>query len=463
MLDLDGGSAACAGGGHLSGRDSLDAARARLQALESAGEALAKRPALEIAGVLGRVGDRFLNPHDPLRREAEARIPEEAGFSAEMARVVVEGMARDWTAERLERLIYADFPDPSVLDGFRPAPQGGSIRAWGGRFAFHVGAGTVPGVSATSLIRSLLVKCPLLLKPGRGDRALPELFLRGLAEADAGLANAAAVEYWRGGEATSLEAEALRRADRVVAYGGTDTLTALRARLPVTTHFVAYHHRISVGAVAREVLSGPNSAREVAAAAARALSVFDHRGCVSPQYIWVEEGGAVAPVEWARLLADELARLESTLPPGDRDIPTASAWHQLRGTAELRMASGAGNLVLGMASGDGWLVLYEPTEVLAASSGGRVIQISPIAGLNRLPGSLKPYRGLLQTLALAAPDARRREVAESVHPSGVTRITTFEDQPWPPAWWRHDGQGPLLRLVQWISEESTKPRRGRLS
>jgi hypothetical protein len=132
-----------------------------------------------VVGILGRVGRRFLDPEDPLRREAEARIAVEAGYSEAMARTVTEGMARDWTEERLRTLVRADFPDPEVLDRFGPGPEGSRIRALGPDLAFHVGAGSVPGVTATSLIRSLLVKSPVLVKPGAGDRALPELFLRG--------------------------------------------------------------------------------------------------------------------------------------------------------------------------------------------------------------------------------------------------------------------------------------------
>ena len=76
--------------------------------------------------------------------------------------------------------------------------------------------------------------------------------------------------------------------------------------------------------------------------AARAVSMFDQRGCVSPHAIYVEEGGAVDPGEWAALLASAMADLAVEVPPGHLTASEASAAHQMRGSAEVREASGSG-------------------------------------------------------------------------------------------------------------------------
>jgi hypothetical protein len=56
-----------------------------------------------------------------------------------------------------------------------------------------------------------------------------------------------------------------------------------------------------------------------------------------------------------------------------------------------------------------------------------------------------------QTIALEGGEPRRTFLALEMARVGVTRITTFRDQPWPPAWWRHDGEGPLRALVHWVT------------
>ncbi len=431
---------------------SPEEAAALLDGLRSAGTELASRPIRELIRVLGSAGNRFLDPEDPLRQKAEAALPEEAGLSPPMVRAVVEGMARDWTAPRLEALVEADFRDPGVLDGFRPGPRGELLRAMGGTLAFHIGAGSVPGVGAMSLLRSLLVKCPVLLKPGRGDVTLPTLLARAIAESDPGLARALAVVYWPGEDGGTLEDLALREASRVVVYGGTETVRALRSRIPATTPLVAYHHRWSMGAVARERLTAAVSARRTATDAAMAVAVFDQRGCVSPQVIWVEEGGEIDPLGWARLLAKELEALEASLPPGPVDAGTAAAVHQLRGTSEIRGIAGSGEEVLA-GKGVSWTVLYEPDPKPLPSCLSRTVRVKPVEALERIPELLVPFAPVLQTLAVEATRTRREALAEGLARSGITRITTFRDQPWPPAWWRHDGTGPLQALVRWISLE----------
>ncbi|HSG48945.1 MAG TPA: acyl-CoA reductase, partial [Longimicrobiales bacterium] len=199
--------------------------RALLEDLREARGTLMELTAMEIAAAVGTVGARFLNPDDPLRKIALERIPDEAGFSRAMAERVLDGMARDWTEPRLRRLLETEFRDLSVLDGFRPRPgeaAAARLRAMGDGVAVHIGSGSVPGVCATSVVRSLLVKTPVLVKPGDGDRALTELFLQGLEHQAPALAAAVVVAYWPGGE-WELEEALLTGADRVVVYGSDET------------------------------------------------------------------------------------------------------------------------------------------------------------------------------------------------------------------------------------------------
>ena len=429
--------------------DTTEGARQLLKSLRKASSALLGRTSVELARILGEVGLRFLDPDDSIRREAEQQLPDEAGISAPMASEIVQGMARNWTPERLERVLRTDFPDPAVLDELRSDGAGQFRKAVGGSLAFHIGSGNVPGVGATSMIRSLLVKCPVLVKPGPGDVALPSLFARALSELEPELAASVAVVYWPRGNGGSLEDEAIRAADRVVAYGGAELVSALRGRLPSTTPLVAYHHRLSVGAVARECLDSGAGAESIASNAARSVATFDQRGCVSPLIIWVEESAGISPVEWAELLGEQLEALAHVLPPGRVTDADAASLQQAMGTSRLKGATGSGDRVF---SGEGGTVFYDPEAFGApsVSGAGRTVVVKPIGNLSRLPEVLRPASRVLQTLALAAPEPRRGALAELLSGSGLTRITSFKAQPWPPAWWCHDGKGPLQALVRWV-------------
>jgi hypothetical protein len=425
--------------------------------LLAARAALVDRAASDLAGALGRVGERFLDRADALRHEALEALPRSSGLSPEMCVAVLDGMAADWTGARLEELLEAELGGDSALDGFvrRGGPSGRRTMAVGPALCVQIVAGSVPGVGVSALLRSLVLKAPTLLKPGRGDTVLPVLFARELAEADPDLARALAVVYWPGGN-DALENAALARADAVVAYGSDETVRGLRARTPVTARFVGYHHRVSVGVVGREALRTAAVAGE-ATSVAWALALFDQRGCVSPQIVYVEEGGERTPEAFAEALALALAEIERTLPAGPLDPAAASALHQARGTAELVAGAGVGRVIHGGPAA--WTVYFEPgggngATPPPAPSAGRVARVRPLPSLEQLGGRLEPLAGHLQTVGVTGVGPDRIEaVARAAGRLGASRVVAFRYVPFPPPWWHHDGGGPLGDLVRWVDLE----------
>jgi hypothetical protein len=367
-----------------------------------------------------------------------------------MAAAILDGMAADWTPERLQDLLAAEFGESRILDGFVARPGGrGRTRAVGARLALHVSSGSVPGVSVTSLVRSLLVKSPVLLKPGRGDVVLPVLYLQALADLDPEVAAAAAVVYWPGGERVAEE-RALEVADLVVAYGSDASIGALRARVPAHIPFVAYHHRVSVAVVGKDALAGP-ALGPTAADVATAVALFDQRGCVSPQVVWVEEGGEAPPRSFARALADALGDLEGTLPSGVLDDGEASDLQQRRGTAEM-LAAAREDVEVWSGGLSSWTVVYEGSSELGGGP-GRFVRVRPLSAVEALAGELAPSGPWLQTVAVAGLGDRLGSLAEALARIGVTRITPLSRAPWPPPWWHHDGMGALEALVRRVDLE----------
>ena len=423
------------------------------RALVNTGASLRARPARDLLRSLGRTGRRFGDSHDAYRKEALALLPAVAGVSPQMAVAVLDGMANDWTEDRLAGLLDRDLGGPAALDDFVTAPPAGSGRllASGPRLCVQVVSGSVPGVSATALVRSLLVKGPTLVKPGLGDVVLPVLFARALREEDPDLADAAAVVYWPGGSA-ALEDAALAEAEVVVAYGGDAAVADLRRRTPVTARFQAYHHRVGVGVVGREALSADGSAR-TAADVAEAVALFDQRGCVSPQVVWVEEGGEVPPGAFAAEVAAALQDLDGVLPGGRLDPEEASAVQQARSLAEMLASTGSATEVHhgGAAA---WTVIVHADASPEPACVGRVVRIGPVADVRDVPALLAPYRSHLQTVAVAGCGGRLEDLGRRLAAAGVSRVVPFGRAPFPPAWWSHDGQGPLRCLVRWTELES---------
>jgi hypothetical protein len=416
--------------------------------LRAAGPELIRRSTDDIAGVLGVVGVRFLDSDDPLRREALERLPHESGLSPRMASEVLEGMASDWSAERLRRMLRAEFGDPRCLD--RPTELNGRrLMAHGPGLCVQIVSGSVPGVGVHALLRSLLVKAPTLIKPGRGDELLTELFAQGLGEVDSGLAGALAVLRWRGGS-EAIEREAMTAADVAIVYGSDATVGALRAMAPATTRVVGYHHRTGVALVGRD--SEPDRA---ASDLARSVAFFDQRGCVCPHRTWVETGGPLDAMDFAARVAQAMAHLESSLPAAPLSPEEASALQQLRGTAELRAGASGGRVWHGGAAAP-WTVIFEPDPVPGPTTLARGVRVHALQDLEVAGEALAPLGEHLQTVGYAGFGARLDRLMEIAGRSGASRVVPLRAMSFPPPWWLHDGRGPLLELVRWVEVEAER-------
>ncbi|HEX7050771.1 MAG TPA: acyl-CoA reductase [Longimicrobiales bacterium] len=412
---------------------------------------LAELPVAAVVDAIAATAARLADPADPHRRIADAALPAATGYSPPMARLILDRMLADWRADALDSLLRAEFGDPAVLDAFRPGPRPGTrVRALGPALAFHIFAGNVPGVAVAALIRSLLVKAATFGKSASGDPLLPALFARTLADVSPELGTCIAITYWAGGT-TTLEAAALDAADAVVVYGGADTVRDVRARVPAETRLIVHGPRISFALIGREALT-EDAADRTAALAARATALFDQQGCVSPHVLYVEQGGDVAPEDFAARVSAALERLRTELPRGRLTAAEAAVIHQVRGAAEFRTLDGQ-DVRIFAGPGTEHTVIYEADPTFTPSCLHRVVSVKPLLDLADAVERVRPYARYLQTVGIVGAGKRRDALAERFARAGASRITGLETMPWPPAAWHHDGQEPLRELIRWVDLE----------
>lgn len=419
--------------------------------LREAGTALRGRPVAEIVAAVDRAGGRLADPADPIRAEADRTIAAATGYSEAMTRLVLDRMAADWRAERLEAVLSAELGDPELLDGFRPVADGRLARAYGPTLAFQVFAGNVPGVAVTALVRTLLVKAPSLGKLASGQPVLPVLFARSLESVDPDLAGALALTYWPGGD-VDAEQRAVLDADTVVVYGGSEAVTAYRQHASEDRRLVVHGPRFSVGLIGSEALDTDRA--ETARAVARAVAAFDQHGCVSPQALWVEDTSGSAASAFAATLAVALDEVEDALPRGRVSAAEASAIQQERAAAELRGHAAETPATRVFASeGTLWTVIFDPEPAFRPSCLNRFLRVHPVRDLDEAIDQLTPVGRWLQSVALAGAVDRRDRLAHRLAAAGASRITTFDRLPWPHPDWHHDGHEPLRELLRWVDLE----------
>ena len=413
--------------------------------VRSASRCLKTFPTARIVDIIDRAVARLLDRNDPVRRKAEDLLPQITGYDSEMVRLGLTGYLKTFRKPELQKFLAEDFANPLILDDFQPMPKGGFARAFGPDVLAHIWAGNVPGLPIWSMVSGLLVKAGNIGKVSSAEPVFAGWFAQLLAEAEPEIADCFAIVWWKGGDADS-EAALLREADTVLAYGGNDALSAIRERVPVTTRYLPYGHKVSFGMVSRAILDTRRVA-EAARAAAYDIMRYDQQGCYSPHVFFVERGGRISPDEFSHYLAHELASFEKKYPRRALSVAEAGDVAAWRHREEIKLASEDGHRILGDPAGAWNVVFTNSAEDLTPSGLNRTIKIIAVDTLADVAPRIAPYRKHLQTVGIAAPPEELYELATLLGLEGVTRISALGHMTLPEAGWHHDGRFNLLDLV----------------
>lgn len=413
-------------------------------------EYLAKLPLDRIVTLLDRVASRWLDPASPYRREAEGLLPVITGYAEPAVRKGLPGLLGLMRQENLWRFLEEELVDPRALDGFVPrGAGGGETRAFGPRLTTHIWSGNVPGLPAQSLVNALLAKSASIGKVASEEPLFATLLAESIAEVDPRLAECLVVAWWPGGE-TELEAVAFEHADAIIAYGGERAIEALRGRAPASARFISHGHKLSFGVIGREALT-PEALPDTAARAAYDVAKYDQQGCLSPHLIYAETGGVIPPLGFAEALGNALARYEGPVPGGRISVEEAASAAAARQRHERRVLAGE---PAAMFEGQGWAVLYDEDPVFQASCLNRTVYVKPVADLLvDVPALVEPARKYLQSCGVAAPEGRRRALAEQLGRLGLDRVCPLGRMGDVAPTWHHDGRSSLLDLLRWTDLE----------
>jgi hypothetical protein len=410
----------------------------------------------QIIAIVDRAVARLLDPTDPYRQEADRLLPVITGYDAEMVRLGLSAFLRNFRAPQLHRFLAEDFANPKVLDEFQPAAKGGAIRAFGPELLVHSWAGNVPALPLWSLVCGLLVKAGNIGKLPSAEPLFAGLFARLLAEVHPPIADCLAVVWWKGGEPGPADA-LFAQADTVLGYGSTESLEQLRARLPVTTRFLPYGHKLGFGLVGRSALDS-QKAPATARLAAHDVVRYDQQGCYSPHLFYVERGGKLSPRDFAQYLAGELANLQRRFPRRVSALDDANAIAAWRQSSELQTLSSDGAELLGPAEA-AWAVAYaDSPPSFSPTSAHRHVQVVAVDKLDDAIPLIEPHRAFLQTAGIAAEPEELFRLAPLLGQAGVTRIAAIGAMTAPEAGWHHDGRFNLLDLVRICEIESSAER-----
>lgn len=397
----------------------------------------------------------WLNPYSPWRTLALEQGPAATGFSRPVLEAGLDSYMRLLTVRNLNAFVLQELGHPQRLDRFAAndaeTMTGVSTCVRGPELLFHVTAGILPTPVFAGMIHGLLVRSAQFVKCASGSSFLPRLFAHTLRDVEPKLASCLEIAEWKGG-AHSAEPVLFEEADCVIASGSDETMAALRKNLPSGRRFLAHGHRVSAGYITREALNPGEEQRTIEAAVADIVA-WDQLGCLSPHVTYVETGAMVPPEGVAAKLAEELARVETTLPRGPVTEEVSSAIYRRRELYRLRAAADSSTRCWFSTDSTAWSVVYEEDGRFQLSCLYRFVYVKPVDTPEDCLHQAEAVRGQWSTLGLAAIGVRNTEVAQVFANWGVTRICPLGQMQRPPLNWRHDGRPALGDLVTWTSHE----------
>ena len=326
--------------------------------------------------------------------------------------------------DALLELVRLELGHPEILDGFQPY---GDLRsqALAPGTILHIVSGNTPEAGRQSLTRGLLlgslnrVKIPSSGLPaleGFIDSLPPEL--RALVETS-----------------STLTHDWLESADAVIVFGSDETVADLRRRMTSRQIFLPHGHKLSFAIV----FADPDG--DAAERAARDVSLFDQKGCLSPQNIYVA-GDARA---FAGGLATAMEAFNAHTPRGPVTTEEAAEIFHLRSAYRFRAANDPEVAMWECQDGTGWTVVYEEETQFAPSCLNRFVFVKPLPV--DFPDALRMVRPHLSAIALHPFDESNTAAVAKL---GASRLCPLGSAQSPSLFWHQDGGQSLAPLVRWI-------------
>jgi hypothetical protein len=290
----------------------------------------------------------------------------------------------------------------------------------------HIVSGNTPHAALQTLIRGILVGGENLIKiPANG---LPEVerFVRLLPGAIRPMVDHGLPDSW------------LESAAAIVVFGSDETIATFASRVNPWQRFVPHGHKVSFAIILGDY---PET---IAQAAARDAHAFDQLGCLSPQFIYIENH----PERFGAQLANALENLSRSSPLPERAIESAAAIRSFREDWKFRAAMDPRIQLWESKETLEWTVILDPGRELKSSPLHRTIFVQNLPAPGERP--LADFKQLVGTIGIYPmnPDAVRQAIE-----FGAQRVCPVGEMQNPPLTWHHDGWPSLSSLVRFVDIE----------
>lgn len=298
---------------------------------------------------------------------AAARLLDQACLTAGDALSKSSGLSHpmvQWAARTTLETVTVDALLRVAHDARRENPEASPIEMLSVLLAGNLFTAPVRGIFVP-----LLLGVPVLVKASSRETVFPELLKNALRRADASLGAAVDLVVFPGGD-LDCEQALLENAEAAAVYASDETVASLSKRASGTA-LIAHGHGVSAAYCGGTALE-PAQLSETVASLALDVCAYDQRGCLSPQFVYLEETPHCSAEAFAeRLASDGLEPLNAMLPRGPLPLSVGASQAQWRGVAEVE-----GTLV----QGESYSIAVRRAEPLRWSPGYRNLSVALVEG-----------------------------------------------------------------------------------
>lgn len=291
--------------------------------------------------------------------------------------------------------------------------------------------GNIIGPTIASAYCAAAAGAHVILKSPGNERGLAPILAAQFEALGKPLSGTIDARYWKGGD-VEIEPALFASVRKIVAFGTDGAIEEIARRAPVPVR--GYGTSYSIGFVTADA-----NVKDAARGAARDVAMFDQRGCMSPQTIFVE-GDDGRALFFARALESELRDAQRALPRArmsrEEAASVAIAVRKLSVNALAPKTHGLDTLMLGpeIDGVPGFVVVVEPSGLPTTEGFGRIVSVKQCDDVDALVAIAEATPAQLESLGCAGElpgDVRQRLFA-----TGLLRVCALGEMQRPPFGYR---------------------------
>lgn len=327
-----------------------------------------------------------------------------------------------------------------------------AVRAFGAR-TVHVIPGNTPAAGIVTLIANAVTRSDAIIKIPSNDPFFATAMARTMIDMapDHPLTRHLTVAYWKGGDArVEKSLYDARNIEKIVAWGGFDSMRSIRQYLAPGIDLVALDPKISGSIIGAEVFESEASLRDAAEKAAFDIGHHNQGGCASARSIYLVSGTDAAGIERANRFGEMVFAALQALPEAVSS-PHPAFDPVLRSEIDGIRYSDAYRLFGGKGA-EGAIIVSQDDEPVdfAERLDCRVANIVPVDSVD---AAVRHVTVHMQTIGVY-PNALKARIRDACALRGCQRIVPLgcatagsQVGPW-------DAIEPLRRMVRWLRDDT---------